>query len=350
MTSKSYLILKIPHIPLPMWNVNSGKIILEKPAAFMEYAITYYSSGGRMVKQRSIVGVLLVIFTCTCVLTAGDENKKQAGQMRGLYIPNKYAPAIEYMKGLVAKGKPYNINMLVIDVHPYMSRIPNVSKDVVEYLKKERVYCVARIVCFQDGLKRIPLPDAYTQQVLALIDAAADAGFHEVQLDYIRFEDGAFEYSLQQKYDFIGKFLMEARAKTAARSMKLSADIFGRIVYNKNDIIGQQVELFAKYVDVIYPMLYPSHFTDDTKRMSNPGETVREGTLKGLERTMGTNAEVLPYIQAFGYNVGWARVSMEEYVRLQITAIESTSARGWVAWNAKGDYNSVFKALAGDGI
>jgi hypothetical protein len=79
--------------------------------------------------------------------------------------------------------------------------------------------------------------------------------------------------------------------------------------------------------------------------MSMPGETVREGTIKGLNRVAGINVEIQPYIQAFPYNIQYARMKLEEYVALQIKAVEETSARGWVAWNPNGDYSSVFTAL-----
>jgi hypothetical protein len=98
-------------------------------------------------------------------------------------------------------------------------------------------------------------------------------------------------------------------------------------------------------MDVIYPMLYPSHFTGDTKRMANPGETMKEGTMKGLERLKDTGVTVVPYIQAFDYQIRRAGVSLQRYIELQVRAVESTDARGWVAWNAYGDYRAVMKAL-----
>ena len=93
-------------------------------------------------------------------------------------------------------------------------------------------------------------------------------------------------------------------------------------------------------------MLYPSHFTGDRQKMSEPGETVKEGTLKGLKRVTGSKVMIQPYIQAFPYNIQYAKVKLERYVALQIKAVEETEARGWVAWNPNGDYSSVFTALS----
>ena len=265
--------------------------------------------------------------------------------MRGLYVPNRQANSIDYVRSIVTRGRPLGVNMLVIDAHPFMVHAPRINAGVVEFLKKERIYIAARIVCFQDGLKRLPVPDEYMRRLNGLIASVAASGVDEVQLDYIRFPDGAPYYSLAAKYDFIDRLLRDARAAANARGVKLSADLFGRVVYNRDDIIGQKVENFAKYADVLYPMLYPSHFTGDAFRLSNPGETVRDGTARGLERVKGTRARVQPFIQAFPFNIGWARVSLEKYVELQVAAAETTSARGWVAWNAKGEYEPVFRAL-----
>jgi hypothetical protein len=299
--------------------------------------------------KKIITGMVLLIsaaFICymsSC--STGPFRGLSDNRLRGLYVPNRLACSLEYVKSLVARGKPLGVNMLVMDAHPFMVLGPNINPDVIRYLKKEKIYIAARIVCFQDGLKSLPVPDEYMKRLFSLIDAAAGAGFDEIQLDYIRFPDGAPYYALSAKYGFIDDLLRRARSLADSRSVKLSADLFGRVVYNRDDIIGQKVENFAKYADVIYPMLYPSHFTGDSGRLTDPGRTVREGTMKGLARVKGTGVRIQPFIQAFPYNIGWARMSLDAYVEVQIVAAESTKARGWVAWNARGEYDCVFRAL-----
>lgn len=265
--------------------------------------------------------------------------------MRALYIPNGKSRSMDYIKSLIEKGKPLGINMLVMDVHTSGSTVYRVNPDVISYLKKENFYITARIVCFQDGINKMPIAESRLEQLYSLTAAAADSGFDEIQLDYIRFADDGIPYPLVKKYAFLESLLRNFRKITDEKNVKLSADLFGRIVYNRNDFIGQKVEIFAKYTHILYPMLYPSHYTGDRQRMSMPGETVREGTLKGLNRVEGSNVAIQPYIQAFPYNIKYAKIKLEEYVALQIKAVERTSARGWVAWNPNGDYSSVFTAL-----
>ncbi|MBN2078981.1 MAG: hypothetical protein JW838_08440 [Spirochaetes bacterium] len=281
-------------------------------------------------------------------LACASPGKGPAGSqpLRGLYVPNPKANSLSYIKSIVERGKPLGVNMVVLDVHPFMILRSRINLEVVAYLNGRGIYTAARVVCFQDGLGRLPVPDDYMNRLFAVIEAAVEAGFREIQLDYIRFQDGGPGYSLEAKYGFVASLLKKAREMTDARGLVLSADVFGRVVYNRNDIIGQQLELFARHVDVIYPMLYPSHFTGDRERMANPGETIREGTLKGMARLRGSGARIQPFIQAFPYNIQWARVPLDRYVELQVRAAESTGARGWVAWNARGDYESVFTALS----
>lgn len=290
-----------------------------------------------------LVAVLFVIGCVSCA-TAG-QGAGARGRMRGLYIPNRHANDPAYIRSVIERGKPLGINMLVMDVHPITVLKTRINPEVVAYLKRNHIYIAARIVCFQDGLKSLPVPDGHLERLFALMGEAASAGFDEIQMDYIRFPDGAPYYALSVKYGFIDDLLKRARAVADKRGVKLSADLFGRVVFNRNDIIGQNMENFAKHADVIYPMLYPSHFTDDRGRMAQPGETVRDGTQRGINRVRGTRAGIQPYIQAFPYNIQWAHVPLDRYVELQVIAAESTAARGWVAWNAKGEYECVFKAL-----
>jgi len=277
------------------------------------------------------------------ILKPGSGSSKV--YMRALYIPNQKSRNLEFIKSLIVKGKPLGINMLVMDVHTSGNSRIKINDKVIEYLKSEKIYITARVVCFQDGINKLPVPESKMKGLYELVSAAADSGFDEIQLDYIRFQDDGIPYPLKKKYAVIENLLKNFHKITEEKKVKLSADLFGRIVYNQNDLIGQKLEVFADYTDVLYPMLYPSHYTGDRQRMAAPGETVKEGTLKGLKRVEGKKVEIQPYIQAFTYNIQYAKVKLDQYVSLQIIGVEETGARGWVAWNPNGDYSSVFAAL-----
>ncbi len=299
----------------------------------------------------------LAVFALAAILAAsfdahGRENAAGSRSveaspvpLRGLYLPNKKGRDLAFVKNLVSLGKPLGVNMLVIDVHPYGRRQFGINPAVIDYLKSENIYLAGRVVCFQDGIDRYPVPDAELARIRSLVEQTAKAGFREVQLDYIRFKDGGYPYPLAKKYAFIEELLKDFRSVTDRHGVKLSADIFGRIVFNRNDYVGQKLEVFAKHVEIIYPMLYPSHFTGDYSRMAKPGETVREGLAKGNPRIAGTGAVLQPYIQAFPYYIGRSGTDLAGYVALQVKAAEESKSRGWVAWNAAGKYGPVFEAL-----
>ncbi|HBS03833.1 MAG TPA: hypothetical protein DEA96_02635 [Leptospiraceae bacterium] len=297
-------------------------------------------------KIRSIFPLLLVA-TLYCSTAATEKEvpqTEQSGPMRGIYLDVNRGRNLDLVKGLIERGRPLGVNYVVVDVQPYASYRFLLNPEVIQYLKSKDVYIAGRVVCFQDGMTR-KASDEKLKSLYELIEKTAAAGFDEVQLDYIRFADDYTPYSLQQKYDYIEGILKTARTIADKHNIKLGADLFGRVVYNRDDLIGQKLENFAKYVDVIYPMLYPSHFTGDRKRLSNPGFTIHEGTTKGLDRLNGTRSTIQPFIQAFGYNVGYARMSYKDYIVAQIKAAESTDARGWVAWNARAEYDTLFQAL-----
>lgn len=304
------------------------------------------------IKKFSVL--MLFVLTLQCQTTTSQAvSSKNAGQgtgsskvfMRGLYIPNHHSRNLKFIKSLLAKSADHGINMLVFDVHPYGTKTLKVNSSVIELLKSEKIYIAGRVVCFQDGIDQLPVPAGQLKALNQLVTSAAEAGFDEIQLDYIRFVDEGKPYPLKKKYSVIEDLLKNFRKITDDRKIKLSADIFGRIVYNQNDLIGQKLELFASYTDVIYPMLYPSHFSKDRQKMSAPGDTVKEGADKGILRLEGTSVSLQPYIQAFPYNIQYAKVKLDRYVALQIKGVEETKARGWVAWNPNGDYSSVFSAL-----
>ncbi len=301
--------------------------------------------------RLSYVFVLIVSAALFCSSTqqkqATDTGKKT--YLRGLYLPVRKGAGdsrnLDFVKSTVARGKPLGINAYVLDVQAFQGNKNKVNPEVVAYLKSEQIYTVARVVCFEGGIKKFPVPQPHLDNLAALVEEVSQQGFDEVQLDYIRFADEGVRVSLRKKYEFLDQFIASMREITKRRNVKLSADIFGRIVYNKDDMIGQKLENFAKHTDVIYPMLYPSHFTADKKRLSDPGFTVKEGTENAINRLQGKNTEIMPWVQCFVYNIQHARVNLTQYVVLQVEGVEKTGARGWVAWNAKGDYKEVFQAL-----
>lgn len=321
--------------------------------------LSFYKNGRTPVKEKIMktaqkrryqLAALGILFWMALHQSYGvppeNSSPSKKNYLRGLYLSNKRATSLAYVRSIIAEGAPLGINMAVLDVHPYGRHLYRVDKDAIALLNSSGFYCAARIVCFQDGLDRLPVPKQEIERLRLLVENAASSGFQEIQLDYIRFKDGGYPYPLNKKYAFIAELLQDFRKIAKERGLKISADVFGRVAFNRNDYVGQKLEIFADYMDVIYPMLYPSHFTGDYLRMSKPGDTVREGIEKGIMRLKDKpGVAIHAYIQAFPYYIGRAGTDLPGYIALQIEAVESTPARGWVAWNAGGNYSAVFEAL-----
>jgi hypothetical protein len=185
--------------------------------------------------------------------------------------------------------------------------------------------------------------DPYCEEVWAYNVAIANEiiarGFDEVQFDYIRFPtDGAnidqasfrWKDAGMDKESALASFLRYARDNIAA---PISIDIYGANGWYRSGVrTGQDVELLAKYVDVICPMLYPSHFEQgflaQAPAEQRPYRIYKIGTLRNAYIAR-KKVVVRPYVQAFFLNVSYDRAYYNpEYVkrRSRASATRSTSA------------------------
>lgn len=263
---------------------------------------------------------------------------------RGIYLHCVTGSKLGRMKRLIKNAKKAGVNCFVIDVAPYKSMRPRINPAVIKECIKNGIYPIARVVAFQYGLKTLKVKKSHLKAIMRLVDLSVKAGFKELQLDYIRFADRRLGIPLKKKYAFIQNLLKMVKDRIKKHNILLATDVFGRIVYNRNDCIGQQLEAMSKYADIICPMVYPSHYYPDRYKISKPFFTVRQSTIKGLNR-IGSHTYIMPYIQAFRYNVGYARMSLGKYIIEQVKAVESTASRGYIVWNARNRYNLTFKML-----
>lgn len=258
---------------------------------------------------------------------------------RGLYINNAFVRGKGFANFLKTADN-HGINVLVIDIQPYMP-----PAGALRLARDMGFYLVARVVVFDAGLKTYPAPKGHIERIVNRAEEGAQAGFAEIQLDYIRFADNLRLKGLtvQKRYEYISSVLSQFERRLRPYKVRIGADIFGRIAFNRDDIIGQKLELFDQHMDVIYPMLYPSHFYGDPIRRRKPYHTIFDGTLSSKKRVR--NARIVPYIQAFGMRVGESGLSLENYIRAQLDAAQDSGGAGYVAWNARNDYTVFFRAI-----
>lgn len=180
-----------------------------------------------------------------------------------------------------------------------------------------------------------PTDASARQYGLDLAVEACEAGLDEIQFDYVRFPDARSDFatfdggvSPEVRLSTITGFLDAAVAALRPMGCAVAADIFGYLTTAKDDGgIGQRWEDIAAIVDVVSPMLYPSHydpmffgFPSDER----PGDVVERALATGMER-LPRQVVVRPWLQDFGYD--------SRQVRAQIEMTEQYGL-GWMLWNA----------------
>lgn len=193
---------------------------------------------------------------------------------------------------------------------------------------------------------------------LAIANELAEMGVDEIQFDYVRFpaesktSDIAYSFDATKtpKHAVITAFMKKANEALKPKGVLISIDVFGVIAWNKDidqRITGQKVEDLAKYVDVMCPMVYPSHFGTIFDGKKNPADHpvyfVDQGVKKLYAKIEGSGAVVRPWIQGFGWRVSNFGSG---YVGKQIDAAKAANAVGYSVWNASNKYEPTWKAMS----
>jgi hypothetical protein len=198
--------------------------------------------------------------------------------------------------------------------------------------------------------------DPYSEEVwaynVAIADEMVSRGFDEVQFDYIRFPtdgenigDASYRWKDpgMDKESALASFLRFARDNIAA---PISIDIYGANGWYRSGVrTGQDVELLAKYVDVICPMLYPSHFEQgflaQAPAEQRPYRIYRIGALR-TAYIARKKVVVRPYVQAFYLNVSYDKAYYGlEYVKREVAGVRDSVNLGLTFWNNSGRYDDL---------
>ena len=198
--------------------------------------------------------------------------------------------------------------------------------------------------------------DPYCEEVweydVAIAKELIARGFDEIQFDYIRFPtDGEnlseASYRWQDpgmdKESALMSFLSYARREIKA---PISIDIYGANGwYRTGARTGQDVELIARYVDVICPMFYPSHFEQGFLAQAPAAERPYRIYYYGSYRNAiiaRNHVIVRPWAQAFYLNVSYDRAWYgPDYVQRQIFGARDSINEGYTYWNNSGRYEDL---------
>ncbi|MCX5749545.1 MAG: polysaccharide deacetylase family protein [Candidatus Saganbacteria bacterium] len=206
-----------------------------------------------------------------------------------------------------------------------------------------------------DGVNWVdPFSEEVRKYNIDLAEAAAKMGADEVQFDYIRFPEKGSVSNIavprdKEKYYAVERFLKEAYERLEPYNVSIAIDIFGVMAWLKDmdiSITGQRIGEMAKYVFVVSPMLYPSHFDRGFDGYQNPVDEpylfIKRGCEKSLKLIEGADAKLVPWIQGFDWRV---KNFSENYVLMQKKALDDLKIRSFLVWNAGNKYSITYSAL-----
>lgn len=322
-------------------------------------------------------------------------------QARGIYL-TIYSASNARLDRLIEMTKRTKINTFVIDVKDdkgYMlfptkaaeKYAPDANKKatvkdigaLMKKLKDNNIYAIARIVSFKDPTysshhpeKAIVYKDsgkpfknsdgltwatAYDRELweynLEVAKEAAEAGFNEIQFDYVRFPasnggrlDKYLDYrntTGESKPEAVQNYLKYAREQLSPLNVYISADVYGLVGSVADDMsLGQYWEAVSNVVDYICPMMYPSHYANKTYGLpvpdAYPYETVYNSAKDSVarNRNIKTPATIRPWIQDFTapWVPGHIKYS-DKQVEQQIKALEENGITEYLLWNAGNKYS-----------
>jgi len=242
---------------------------------------------------------------------------------------------------------------------------------VARRLHRAGVYLIGRVVTFEDPITSAAHPELaihrsdgslwrtngglgwlnpYSRRAwrydVDVAAAAAQAGFDEIQFDYVRFpSDGDLSIIRypgahpQPMRKTIAAFLRYATSRLHPLGVRVSADVFG--LSATHDLgIGQYPAAVGKVVDAIYPMTYPSHYRPGEYNLPNPddapGATVTDSLRDFRAKLAGGKALLVPWLQDFSLG----RTYSLSDVQAQVEAARLHETGGFMLWNAAGLYTA----------
>ncbi|GIP53155.1 putative glycoside hydrolase [Paenibacillus vini] len=323
----------------------------------------------------------------------------EAPKVKGIYV-TAYSAGGSRLNTLIDLVDSTELNSMVIDIKDdagyitYKTDNPELQKlgkpqpfirdldGLMARLEKHEIYPIARIVVFKDTILAKKNPELsfrnsdgtvwsngkgdsfvnpYSKEVwdynIEVAKEAAKHGFKEIQFDYVRFPEGFEKRADSLKYtknelsriDAVAAFVEYAREQLKPLGIKVSVDIFGYAAsVPAAEGIGQDFVKISNQVDIICPMIYPSHYTTGWFNAKDPDkapyQTIKGAiidTQKKLDPLGEEQPIIRPWIQDFtaswlgkGHYTKYGKHEVEE----QIRALSEMKIDEYLLWNASNRY------------
>jgi len=321
--------------------------------------------------------------------------------VRALYVNRWASQSRKRMAKLIATADSTEINALVIDMKDEFglnyatknsefaknagtaSKISNVTA-LIDTLKAHKILPIARIVVFKDSVTARVHPDwtirksdnsiwrdkkgiawvnPYHRELwdynIGVAEELVKLGFGEIQFDYIRFPE---PYPSLPKQVFpdskdlpkpaaLAEYLKHAKTRLNKLGVRSTADIFGLVTTVGGALeVGQDWEKISPVVDVVLPMVYPSHYPRGSLGVpypnADPYKIIHIAISRARERDkklgISEAEHIRPWLQAF--TLGKPEYGAEQ-LREQKRAVYESGYDGWVMWNPGSIYDVYLPAL-----
>lgn len=241
-------------------------------------------------------------------------------------------------------------------------------KKAIDKIKSSDIYVIGRIVVFNDphygadhpeDCIKSPVsqrlwPSAYSRgaweyNVELAKQAIKDMGFNEIQFDYVRFPEDAYNMSQSNGTDFKNKyneekaeavqnFLLYATDQIHKENVYLSVDVFGECSGTYVTSYGQYWPAISNIVDAISSMPYTDHFGRNVDTWTNAYQTVNNWakTAAARQKEIPTPAIARTWITAYDTPY-WKPTVIYDAAKISDQAkalVDAGLDGGFITWNS----------------
>lgn len=324
--------------------------------------------------------------------------------VKGIYVSAWVAGTQDKMEEMIAGVDATELNTIVIDVKDdegyvvFETDSPLIEETgatrvlvhdmpaLVQKLHDHGIYVIGRLVCFRDAyIDQVhpewvfhntdgsiyrdeknfvwidPKNEAARAYLMEIADECEEAGFDEIQFDYVRYPNKLPEEAAGVDGDgrkaAITDFAHFANEHFAELSIPFSMDVFGIVINAEYDrkIVGQDYAALSYETSCLSPMVYPSHYADGTYKIEYPDLYPYEVVYASLEESKNLldeaakehaaagdetpQAIVRPWLQGFTANYLKHYINYgAEQIRIQIQATYDAGYTEWLIWDPSEHY------------
>jgi len=329
------------------------------------------------------------------------DNKLLKRNAKTMYL-NASENVINKIESYVEIAKSSGVNSIVVDIKDGALAYPlevskeysktayntainekEIYKNAIDKIKDAGIYVIGRIVVFNDphygkdhpedciksSVSNRLWPSAFSRgaweyNVELAKEAIKDMGFNEIQFDYVRFPEDAYNMSTNNNTDFkniyneekaeaIQNFLFYASDQIHKEGAYLSIDVFGECSNTYVTAYGQYWPAISNIVDIISSMPYTDHFGRNTDTWSNAYATVNNWAKGAVARQkeIPTPAVARTWITAYDTPYWNPTVTYDaSKISEQAQALVDAGLNGgFITWNSSSSlskYNQIKSAFS----